>query len=469
MDRHEIWDEYLSQNLVEAYDKVYEFFSGEIPEGILEDYEIEDLIMETEKELEQEKEFDKLLEFRNLLKNEHPQLYEPHYQYFDEFALRYYCYHDEPEKIESIFSNFMAKPIECYETCIYGFRKLLYYQYREILNKTVSENYELLVNSDEYTDELEDDMGLFKYYYNMEDMYQRSKEEGDFDKEKLGNKVEQYDFKFEDKLFSIMKKALFNPIPGKEKLIKKFNKDRQIFIFTLEMYLLKYMKKFGINFESSGMIWRALIAFCLNYSDDREETPEEFFNLDYHAFDQYLGILDEDIFTNNISDLVAIIWGGVYVYDFLKSIDLIGEEAYQNSINTLKASKDKILIHYKADLWETSFITQWKKPECVSEKEFEGEKEVFKESYSTIKAKSSEIPQEIRDELAQGFLEAEKEMDESESSDDSLEELMEDFEVPADIASKPTTVEKEEEPGRNDPCPCGSGKKYKHCCWRKNH
>ena len=181
--------------------------------------------------------------------------------------------------------------------------------------------------------------------------------------------------------------------------------------------------------------------------------------LDYHAFDQYLGILDEDIFTNNISDLVAIIWGGVYVYDFLKSIDLIGEEAYQNSINTLKASKDKILIHYNAYLWQTSFITQWKKPDCISEKEFEGEKEVFKESYSTIKAKSSEIPQEIRDELAQGFLEAEKEMDESESSDDSLEELMEDFEVPADIASKPTTVEKEEEPGRNDPCPCGRGLK----------
>ncbi|MBS1251739.1 MAG: Protein translocase subunit SecA [Anaerolineales bacterium] len=22
--------------------------------------------------------------------------------------------------------------------------------------------------------------------------------------------------------------------------------------------------------------------------------------------------------------------------------------------------------------------------------------------------------------------------------------------------------------GRNDPCPCGSGKKYKHCCWKKN-
>ena len=22
--------------------------------------------------------------------------------------------------------------------------------------------------------------------------------------------------------------------------------------------------------------------------------------------------------------------------------------------------------------------------------------------------------------------------------------------------------------GRNDPCPCGSGKKFKACCWKKN-
>ncbi|NLD17306.1 MAG: hypothetical protein GX666_06980, partial [Tissierellia bacterium] len=27
-----------------------------------------------------------------------------------------------------------------------------------------------------------------------------------------------------------------------------------------------------------------------------------------------------------------------------------------------------------------------------------------------------------------------------------------------------TFVRKEEKVGRNDPCPCGSGKKYKKCC-----
>ncbi len=40
-------------------------------------------------------------------------------------------------------------------------------------------------------------------------------------------------------------------------------------------------------------------------------------------------------------------------------------------------------------------------------------------------------------------------------------------EVKKDIIArykKSRTVVKEKEPGRNDPCPCGSGKKYKKCC-----
>jgi hypothetical protein len=33
--------------------------------------------------------------------------------------------------------------------------------------------------------------------------------------------------------------------------------------------------------------------------------------------------------------------------------------------------------------------------------------------------------------------------------------------------NKENTVVKEDLPGRNDPCPCGSGKKYKKCCMNK--
>ncbi len=38
-----------------------------------------------------------------------------------------------------------------------------------------------------------------------------------------------------------------------------------------------------------------------------------------------------------------------------------------------------------------------------------------------------------------------------------------------DTKFNPATLKKTKEPGRNDPCPCGSGKKYKDCCYWKYH
>lgn len=40
---------------------------------------------------------------------------------------------------------------------------------------------------------------------------------------------------------------------------------------------------------------------------------------------------------------------------------------------------------------------------------------------------------------------------------ETREEIVKEF-------KKSKTIKKDKEPGRNDPCPCGSGKKYKKCC-----
>ena len=42
-------------------------------------------------------------------------------------------------------------------------------------------------------------------------------------------------------------------------------------------------------------------------------------------------------------------------------------------------------------------------------------------------------------------------------SEEKIIEIIKDF-------KRSKTVHKVKEPGRNDPCPCGSGKKYKKCC-----
>lgn len=45
--------------------------------------------------------------------------------------------------------------------------------------------------------------------------------------------------------------------------------------------------------------------------------------------------------------------------------------------------------------------------------------------------------------------------------DSEAEENITELEV---VLNKPTTVVLEKTPTRNDPCSCGSGKKYKKCC-----
>ena len=45
-------------------------------------------------------------------------------------------------------------------------------------------------------------------------------------------------------------------------------------------------------------------------------------------------------------------------------------------------------------------------------------------------------------------------------SEEKIMQIIKDF-------KRSNIVHKEKEPGRNDPCPCGSGKKYKKCCGAK--
>ncbi len=48
----------------------------------------------------------------------------------------------------------------------------------------------------------------------------------------------------------------------------------------------------------------------------------------------------------------------------------------------------------------------------------------------------------------------------------SVEDIQAEEEL-LEKTDKVTPIQADAAPGRNDPCPCGSGKKYKKCCGRK--
>jgi Preprotein translocase subunit SecA (ATPase, RNA helicase) len=47
------------------------------------------------------------------------------------------------------------------------------------------------------------------------------------------------------------------------------------------------------------------------------------------------------------------------------------------------------------------------------------------------------------------------------------EQVVKEVSTNVESTEKKTIQRKESKIGRNDPCPCGSGKKYKQCCGKK--
>ena len=75
----------------------------------------------------------------------------------------------------------------------------------------------------------------------------------------------------------------------------------------------------------------------------------------------------------------------------------------------------------------------------------------------TLVVTSDERKEEVEQQLTENNLYANIEVDASENGLESIEEL-------TTLLNKVETVKVEKTPARNEPCSCGSGKKYKKCC-----
>jgi len=141
------------------------------------------------------------------------------------------------------------------------------------------------------------------------------------------------------------------------------------------------------------------------------------------------------------------------------------------------------------DLWEFNYVHIWGKPDSVSETEFQEEEKLFRKTYLLIRTNFDDYTKEIKDELdnlenlAKYIIIGIKKQFEPPklnpkfakmfSGKKSFENDEEDYEKDykkeinkKNKISEPVRVEPKV--GRNAPCPCGSGKKYKKCCMKND-
>jgi hypothetical protein len=476
MTTEEFGNKYMNENILEIFDDTCDFFTNELPKEFVENYDVGEVILETRGHHETAKEFDKVLKFTELLQEKQPKLYKEYFQYFDDFLVDFYCFQNNPSKVAIAFSNFIMNPIQGFDAYLISFKKLLFYGYTDILNSAITKNYETIDTSEHLIGGAAGyDLALSKFYITLEEFYQKNTDSVAFNKNEFLDKLDKYDFDFDEKVLSAIETGISKTIPG-ESMVNSFIHDRKNYIITLEMCFLKYMHTRKFSFALSGRLWDKLLDFWEDINNKKKCKPNDYFLIQTSEFEKYLLRLSGDMFIDNKSEMIAVLWGSVYIYEFLKSIEIIDKMTFDKLIDVSRVLKGKVIGQYTSDLWNSNFVHVWEKPESISNIEFKEEEKIFKKSLVFKHQKFTRLRGEISEELnkigglSEFIINGGKSDDNDHNSKLSLLENLfspkKDFKDSNDLydesSNKPIKTEKKV--GRNEPCPCGSGKKYKKCC-----
>ncbi len=486
MTTKEFWKKYTKENILEIFDVIFDFFSKELPAGFLEEYDVAEVILETKGHHVSARKFDRVLKFLNLIREKHPELYQENFQYLDDFLVDYYCFHGDTEKVEAAFANFMNDPLHDYDMFFISFKKLLFYQYTNLIDKAITDNFDDVAGSDKLWGSPEYELAICKLYSELEGFWERDRNL--FPKDQLIKVLERYGFDLDEKLLLSIEQSVFSDDCKKEFLEDIFINDRQRFRFKMQWCFMKYMKGKGVGFALSGRIFEKMLTYWEANIKKKKPSIELYFGVHPQKFEKHFVDLSGDIVYDNKPEMVAVLWGCVYIYDYLLSIGLISKEVHEKFIIQSRRLKGLVIGQFTPDLWDYDFVHTWRRPDSVSETEFEEEYKIFRKSYSFKREGfdkfKKEIPAELGriGELAGYIIEGGKskkavmdlseledlytpfgEDDESGNEFDDYDEFSEsdaNIDDPGDYEPTQTCPKV----GRNDPCPCGSGKKYKKCC-----
>jgi hypothetical protein len=469
MTTEEFWGKYINEDIMEIFDDSCTFFSKELPQEFIDNYDVGEVILETKGHQETAKNFDNVLKFTDILQNSQPQLYKENFQYFNDFLIDYFCFHQDMPKVKKAFSLFIENPLQDYDAYLLGFKKILFYQHSELLEQAIAENFATVNESDKLVGNAAYDLAIVKFYMSLQEVFTTGKE--NIDKSSFLSKLSAYNFNFNETFLSSLETGLLKSQFDLDKVRDLLKKDKKNATFILQGYFLRYMHGKGFEFYLSGKIWDAIHGYW-QLNNNSKKTTDSFFTIQTELFEKYLAGYSSDMFLDNKPEMIAILWGSVYVFEFLYKHNIISEELFYSFIETSRKLKGKVIGQFTSYLWKSNFVHGWEKPDCISETEFLEENKIFLKSiffnfekFTRLRSSISEELSKIGD-LSHFIIEGGKDEPKNNKrrfSDDLFKfpEHPPEFE---NHSTKHEPIRAEKKAGRNEPCPCGSGKKYKKCC-----
>ncbi len=482
METEEFWNTYMnSKKLLDVYDTIYEFFSAPLPENFEEEYDVEEIIIETKGHHEGAHLFEKALAFIDLIEEKHPLLHGDLFDALDDLRVNYHCFHGDQTGIGKGLSNFISNPGLAFHATLDKLLKLAFYQYTDLLDASVRKCYDNIKGS-----QFEFNLFYLQHFiFNLE--LEKYFQGNRFDPEKFSDSLSPYFDEINAQDINGIQAGLFEEEKNLEELQELFNKDRTECVLLLKYYFMKEMAGRGMCFYLSAHLWNLYFKLW-----EEKKLPKKgkvnlkhYFRTAPNTYDDFIHGLSGGLMMDNTAEMMAAIWGGVFVYDFLVQRNLIDEKGTEDFYQTNKKIKGRLIAELYYDSWMYSFIHTWGKPDSVDSKEFEQEKAIFKKSHGLTDSQRDiglAFPDEMAEMggLSKYILDAERKLKdqfEEMRNDKTFQRLMEamttsfdeadaidDFDEEPTMRRDTPPQRKTEKVGSNEPCPCGSGKKYKKCC-----
>lgn len=385
MSIEEFWEKYTSESTTKFSDEAIVFFRDELNQEIKSEYDIGEIIVEFIGQHENVKKFDKIEEFDRVLRSKHPVLYEKEGAYIHDALTLYYCFSGEKDNLKSQVEEFIKAKYD-YDYLLITFKRLLYFNHLNLVDYIIVNEYNNVSKSDELIEGAEYDLGIVKFYIELEAVYSKQAGQAEIDLREFSSRVSEYDFTVEENYLNALENGFSNEPFSFSGDVRK---ERIQLFATVQANFLQTMLRKNYTIPSAGLLWEDLREYFESYNA-KEKDLHKCFTFKKASVDKFLNSKRGFLFENT-AQIASFIWGGVYFLDFLLENKIINEALYHRNQQIFTGLKNGFKSRHKFSLWKYSFIHLAECSDYIDELEWENEKKEFQETFSFIPEETEEF------------------------------------------------------------------------------
>ena len=385
-----------------------------------------------------------------------PDEYRNEYEFVETELISHYLYRHDLENVKKRLGIVAQNPKQGIDTVtVKAMFQLIYHGYYDTALAFAQQVWEPLFESRSSGEFPHFPFSSTIYLYSLEKEYEFIKSGGKPDVKAFKKEMDGYDIDEDEKAYHLIFNALSKPLE-KEMIFTKFINNEPEWTVILNIQFLKFMKEtYNIPFMLADRFWNMLTVSDLFGS---EPSPEGFLYIPYTTLAGHFAEQSDKMFLSNELEMFGKVWGLDYAYHFIHESGLMNDHFYSLMSENIQILKNEYIRSAYTSLWQMNFVFSW--PQLYLPDTYE--KQLFSDTYrqndQNVKDRlDSYIDFKIVPERIQKEISKEKA---SEYKNSAFNEQLSNAEG--------TYIRLEPKTGRNDPCPCGSGKKYKKCCMDKN-